>query len=85
MSKSNKINFDNLNSIFTIGTKFVGYVHNNQMVGSMVHSTRTVQTMTGRMFEIIGICNIPVGSKLKQIHKNFYIQEFGGVKSLDDI
>jgi hypothetical protein len=41
--------------------------------------------MTGRMFEIIGICNIPVGSKLKQIHKNFYIQEFGGVKSLDDI
>lgn len=85
MSKSNKINFDNLNSVFTIGTKFVGYVHNNQMVGSMVHSTRTVQTMAGRMFEITGVCNMPVGTKLKQIHKNFYIQEFGGVRSIDDL
>jgi len=85
MSKSNKINFDNLNTVFSIGTKFVGYVHNNQMVGSMVHSTQTVQSMHGRMFEITGVCNMPIGSELKQIHKNFYIDEFGGVRSLEDL
>ena len=85
MTKSNKINFNNLGSVFTIGTKFVGYVHNNQMVGSIVHSTRMVETMGGRVFEITGVCNMPVGNELKQIHKNFYIDEFGGVRSMDDL
>lgn len=86
MKKSNKINFENINTVFSIGTKFIGFVHNNQMVGSIVHSTRTVSTMGGgRLFEITGVCNMPIGSQLKQIHRNFYIQEFGGVKSIEDL
>ncbi len=85
MTKSNKINFDNLNTVFTVGTKFVGYIHNNQMVGSMVQDTDTVKTMQGRMFQITGVCNMPVGSELRQITKNFYIQEFGGVRSIEDL
>ena len=85
MTKSNKINFDNLNTVFSIGTKFVGYVHNNQMVGSIVHSTRMCETMMGRMFEITGVVNMSIGSEIKQVQKNFYIMEFGGVRSLDDL
>ncbi len=85
MTKSNKINFDNLNTVFSIGTKFVGYVHNNQMVGSIVHSTRMCDTMMGRMFEITGVVNMSIGSEIKQVQKNFYIMEFGGVRSLDDL
>lgn len=85
MSKSNKINFDNLNAVFSIGTKFVGYVHNNQMIGSIVHSTRMCESMMGRMFEITGIVNIVIGSEIKQVQKNFYIMEFGGVRNLDDL
>ncbi len=85
MTKSNKINFDNLNTIFTIGAKIVGYVHNNQLVGSVVHSTKVVNTMTGHMFEITGVCIMPVGSELKQIRNTFYIDEFRGVRNLDDL
>lgn len=85
MNKSNKINFDNIQSIFPVGTKFVGYIHNNQLVGSMVHSNRMVDTWSGRMFKITGICNMPIGSELKQIHKDFYINEFGGVRSIEDL
>lgn len=85
MGKSNKINFDNLNTVFSIGTKFIGYVHNNQMVGSIVHSTRMCETMMGRMFEITGVVNMSLGSEIKQVQKNFYIMEFGGVRSLDDL
>jgi len=85
MTKSNKINFDNLNTIFSIGTKFVGYIHNNQMTGSIVHSTRMCETMMGRMFEITGVVNMSIGNEIKQVQKNFYIMEFGGVRSLDDL
>ncbi len=85
MTKSNKINFDNLNTVFSIGTKFVGYVHNNQMVGSIVHSTRMCETMMGRMFEITGVVNMCIGSEIKQVQKNFYIGEFGGVRSIGDL
>ena len=85
MTKSNKINFDNLNTVFSIGTKFVGYVHNNQMVGSIVHSTQVVQSMMGRMFEITGVVNMSFGNEIRQVQKNFYIMEFGGVRNLNDL
>ncbi len=85
MTKSNKINFDNLESVFTIGTKFVAYIHNNQMVGSIVHSVNKMNTITGRVLEIVGVFNVPIGEEIRQIRRSFYINEFGGVMSIDDL
>ncbi len=85
MTKLNKINFDNLGAIFTIGTKFVAFVHNNEMVGSIVNSTQTTNSMFGRTFRITGTCIMTVGNKLKQIQRYFFINEFSGVKSIQDL
>lgn len=86
MSDDGKITFDNLNKIFTIGTKFVARTTNDQLVGSYVHNTRIDKDMFGeKFFVVIGLFTISSGKEFLQVEKSFSIPEFRGLRNLRDL
>ncbi|ARF08289.1 AAA family ATPase [Catovirus CTV1] len=86
MSEDGKITFDHLNRVFTIGSKFVAYTTNNQMVGSIVHDTKIEKGMFGeRYFVIIGKFTISTGKEFIQIEKDFAISDFRGLRNISDL
>jgi len=86
MSADGKITFDNLNNIFSIGTRFVAYTTNNCMIGSVVHNTHTESGMFGdKHFVITGVVTISNGKEFVQVEKNFVIDQFGGLSAIKDL
>lgn len=85
MSKDGKITFDNLSKIFKLGDRFVAYTTNNQIVGSVVHDAKLQQTMFGNIFVVTGLFTVSNGKEFIQVPKEFVINQFGGLQSVENL
>ena len=80
MEADGKINFSNLESIFTIGTKCIGYV-SEQPVGFIVSKIeRYTDDFGQKNFSLMGKLTASYGDKFKQFDKRFVIPDFRGAK-----
>ena len=88
MKKDNKVTFDTLNKLFAIGSKFVTDVNHgkNQIVGSTVTSTHIeVGSYQKRYFCLSGNFIVATDKKFVNETKQFYIEEFSGLKTVDTL
>lgn len=86
MESDGKITFDNLNQIFKIGNKFVARTFDNQLVGGFVHNTRVEKGAFGeKYFKVTGLFTMSNGNEFVQNEKTFTIDEFKGLKRIDDL
>lgn len=80
MEADGKINFANLESIITIGTKCIAMIL-DQPVGFIASRVdRGVDDFGQKYFSVIGKLTSSYGDKFKQFDKKFVIQEFRGAK-----
>lgn len=78
MEADGKVNYSNLEQIFKIGTKCIGYI-NEFPVGFIVARTdRTIDAFGVPVFNITGKITISRGDKFVQYDKSFNINAFGG-------
>lgn len=88
MKKDNKVTFDTLNKLFTIGSKFITDVNHgkNQIVGSTVTKTATVYgSFDQRYFYLYGMFIVATEKQFVKEEKQFYIAEFTGMKTVDTL
>ena len=80
MELDNKINFDNLESIISIGTKCISTIM-DQSVGFIVcRVERSVDNFGQKLFIVTGKLTSSYGDIFKQFDKKFVISEFRGAK-----
>lgn len=80
MELDGKINFANLESVISIGTKCIGMIQ-DQPVGFIVSRIdRGVDDFGQKFFSVMGKLTASYGDKFKQFDKKFIIQEFRGAK-----
>lgn len=85
MNQDGKINFNNLESIFPIGTKCIGKIL-DQEVGFIVSSNNRGTDHFGTpIFNLIGRVTFSNGDKFKQIDKTFQIQQFRGAVTVEQL
>ena len=85
MAKDGKINFENLRSIFKIGTKFYTEKH-EELVGSIVHETSIEQGCFGEKYFVIkGLLTYTDGKDYFQFVDRFAIEEFKGLRNVDSL
>lgn len=85
MSGDGKITFQHLGSLFKVGTRFVATT-GGKLVGSVVHATNIEQDMFGgRYFNVTGIFTKTSGKDYFQEERVFSVQEFGGLKKIQDL
>lgn len=86
MSEDGRITFDHLSNVFHVGTRFVAYTTNNQLVGSIVHNTNVQRGPYGeKYFVITGIATVSNGKEFIQIDKQYTISEFHGLQYVKDL
>jgi hypothetical protein len=85
LNDAGKINFKNLESVFSIGTKCIGKF-NDEDVGFIVNKTGYQTDMFGNnMFVLNGRLTYSDGDKFKQYSKNFIIKDFYGAITIDQL
>ncbi len=85
MNSDGKINFANLEQLFGIGTKAIGYIY-EQPVGFIVSKTdRSVDSFGMPLFLITGKITVSRGDKFIQYDKTFSINSFGGAQYIKNL
>lgn len=85
MNSDGKINFTNLDQLFKIGTKCIGYIY-EQPVGFIVNrSERSVDAYGMPVFLVYGKITVSRGDKFIQYDKTFTINGFGGASPIKNL
>lgn len=79
MTELGKITFDHLSKIFHIGSKFVAFTDEGEMVGSVVNDAKMQQTEFSMIFKVSGIFTFSNGRSFYQETRNFVIPYFSGM------
>lgn len=85
MSELKKITFDHLQKIFKINEEFVAICEEGELVGSRVHDAKIIPTNDSKLFVVTGMFTFSNGNTFYQIHKEFYIPYFTGMKYIDTL
>ena len=80
MEMDGKINFDNLESIITIGTSCISMVMDEPVGFIVLRIDRGVDQFGNRIFSATGKLTASYGDKFAQFDKTFIINEFRGAK-----
>jgi hypothetical protein len=85
MNSDGKINFANLEQLFKVGTKSIGYIY-DQPIGFIVNKTdRSVDSFGMPVFLITGKITVSRGDKFIQFDKTFSINSFGGAQFIKNL
>lgn len=85
MSGSGKISFPHLSKIFRLGSKFIAFTPEGEMVGSIVHDAKVEQMQFTQMFKVTGKFTFSDGKSFYQQQKDFYIPFFSGMTQIEDL
>ena len=85
MNQDGKINFNNLESVLSVGTKCIGKIL-DQDVGFIVSNTqRSVDHFGMPVFNVVGRITYSNGDKFKQFDKSFSVPQFKGAVTVDQL
>ena len=85
MNQDGKINFNNLESVLSVGTKCISKIL-EQDVGFIISSSqRTVDHFGMPIFRVVGRITFSHGDKFKQSDKTFTIPQFKGAVTVDQL
>lgn len=85
MSETGKISFDHLSKIFHVGSEFVAFTPEGELVGSIVVDARVEQTPFTKFFKVSGQFTFSDGTSFYQQPREFYIPYFGGMQHVETL
>jgi hypothetical protein len=85
MSETGKISFDHLSKIFHVGSEFVAFSPEGELVGSIVVDARVEQTPFTKFFKVSGKFTFSDGKSFYQQPREFYIPYYGGMQHVETL